>query len=75
MIRGVNWSGVLMGCAAIMIGVSSLFRTPAVASWLEKQGVRHSPDATKVLRHIRTLAVLFILAGVFFVYVAAILRH
>lgn len=67
---GSSWFGIVAGALAIVLGVYSLLRTGSVASWLESHGVYHAVAAAGFLRQIRTLAVLFILAGGFFVVVA-----
>lgn len=65
-----SWFGIVAGVLAIILGVYSLLRTGSVASWLESQGVHHAVAAAGFLRRIKTLGVLFILAGGFFVAVA-----
>ena len=67
---GSIWFDIVPGVLAIVLGVYSLLRTGSVASWLESQGVRQAVAAAVFRRQIRTLAVFFILAGVFFVAVA-----
>jgi hypothetical protein len=65
-----SWFGILAGVLAIIAGVYSLLRTGSVASWLESHGVHHAVATAGFFRQIRTLAVLFILVGGFFVAVA-----
>jgi len=65
-----NWFGILAGVLTIMAGVYSLLRTNSVASWLASHGLQHSPATASFLRQVKTLGVLFILAGGFLVVVA-----
>jgi hypothetical protein len=62
--------GIVAGVLAVFVGTYSLSRTSSVASWLARHGLHHSPATATLLRQIKTLAVLFILAGGFFVFVA-----
>ena len=65
-----SWFGILAGILAIIAGVYSLLQTSSVASWLENHGVHHAVATAGFLRQLKTLGVLFILAGGFFVAVA-----
>lgn len=70
MAGNIGWFSILAGVLAIVVGVYSLLRASSVASWLQGQGIHHGVAAAGFLRRIRTLAVLFILAGGFFLAVA-----
>jgi hypothetical protein len=70
MTEHTNWFGMLAGLLAIVVGVWSLLRASSVASWLQSHGVQHSQPIPAFLRQVKTLGVLFILAGGFFVVVA-----
>jgi hypothetical protein len=74
MTGGGSWFSTLAGGLAIAAGVYSFLRAKSVAGWLEGHGVPHSMPTTVFLRQIKTLGVLFILAGGFFVFVATRMR-
>jgi len=63
------WTGILVGVFPIVYGLYSILRPSSIANWLKSQGLPHSSVETTFLRQIRTLGVLFILAGGFFVFV------
>lgn len=65
-----SWFGILAGVLSIIAGVYSLLRTSSVAGWLASRGLQHSLPTATFLRQVKTLGVLFILAGGFFVVVA-----
>jgi len=62
-----SWFGILAGFFAILLGVYSLLRTSTVANWLEAHGIHRAIATAVFLRQIKTLGVLFILAGGFYV--------
>jgi hypothetical protein len=64
-----SWFGIVAGVLAIILGAYSLLRTSTVASWLESHGIHHAIAPAAFMRQIKTLGVLFILAGGFFVAV------
>jgi hypothetical protein len=74
MTGGGGWFGTLAGGLAIAAGVYSFLRARSVAGWLQSQEVPHSLPTAVFLRQIKTLGVLFILAGGFFLFVAARIR-
>lgn len=66
-----SWFGILAGILVIVLGVYSLLQPGRVASWLESHMRPYVvPTATLIrIRQIKTLGVLFILAGGFFLAV------
>lgn len=65
-----SWFGIVAGVVAIITGVYALLQTSSIASWLENQEILRAVATAAFFRQIRTLGVLFILAGGFFLAVA-----
>lgn len=65
-----DYFGIVAGVLATAAGVCAIVRPASVASWLQHRGVPHPTATDRFLRQIRTLGILFILAGGFFLVVA-----
>lgn len=70
MMGHVSWFGVVAGAVVVSAGAYAICRPASVGGWLERQGVPHAPPPA-FLRQIKCLGLLFMLAGAFFVAVAA----
>jgi hypothetical protein len=65
-----SWFGLVAGGLAIFTGVYSLLRPRSVGSWFQAHGTPHPPETATFLRRIKTLGILFIVVGAFFIFVA-----